>query len=661
MGRALTLGNGSVLVNFDDRAQVRDFYFPYIGLENHIGSERVHRVGIWTDGELSWTDMAEWEISITTEEDSLIGITTAVHPRLAVQLEFQDAVYNEKNILIRQVRVHNLADRERQIKVFFGHQFEMSQAQMAHTAFYDPEQKVIVHYRNRRVFLVNAQIEGKSFDEYTTGVFGSEGKEGSHLDAADGKLSQNPIEHGRADSVLGLTEVYGPKQAKNVFYWLIAAKSIKEALAINAETLNRGLAHMLETTRNYWRAWIHRQNFTFYGLSPEVIRLFKRSLFLIRIHSNHNGGIIASCDYHSLQQGKDTYNYIWPRDAAYAALALCRAGDYSVAKNFFTFASQLVTDAGYFMHKYSPDGSLGSSWHPWMRNGRPELPIQEDETALVLASLWEYYEITKDLEFVEDVYNSFIKRMADFLVMYRDTETKLPKSTYDLWEEKYGTSTFTAAGVYGALIAAAKFAKLLGKIKSEDLYRQAALEVREGILHYLWSESDGYFYKLMRFGKEQMTFDTTVDISSVYGIYHFNVLPVSDNRVTRALKLTGDKLTNPLAAGGVARYEGDGYCRLPGLRYPGNPWFVTTLWFAQQYLSLAKTEKDLMPVKDILEWTVKHAKASGLLSEQLQPESGAQLSVSPLVWSHSEFVLTVIGYLDKLEELGICKACNPVY
>lgn len=660
MSRALTLGNGSVLANFDERGQVRDFYFPFIGLENHIGNERVHRVGVWVDGELAWTEAAEWQITITTDEDSLIGLTKAVHPRLAIALDFQDAIYNEKNILIRQVRVHNLAEREREIKIFFGHQFEMYQAQMAHTAFYDPEHRVLIHYRNQRVFLANAQLEGKSFDEYTTGVFGSEGKEGSHLDAADGRLSQNPIEHGRADSILGLTAVYGPGEAKNVFYWLAAAKSLKEALALNADALHRGAAHMLETTRNYWRAWIQRENFSFHGLSPEIVRLFKRSLFLIRIHANQNGGIIASCDYHTLQQGKDTYNYIWPRDAAYAALALCRAGDYNVAKKFFAFSSQLLSDAGCFMHKYSPDGSLGSSWHPWVRNGQPELPIQEDETALVLASLWDYYEITKDLEFIESVYNSFIKRMADFLVLYREPETKLPKPSYDLWEEKYGTSTFTAASVYGALLAAAKFAKLLGKIKSEDIYNQAAFEVREGILKYLWSERDGYFYKLMRLEKEQMTFDTTIDISSVYGIFHFKVLPAGDPRVARALKVTGERLTNGPAAG-LARYDGDNYCRLPGRHYPGNPWFVTTLWFAQQHLSLAKTEKDLLPVKAVLEWAVKNAKSSGLLSEQLNPESLAQLSVSPLVWSHSEFVLTVIGYLDKLEELGICKACNPVY
>lgn len=661
MSKALSLGNGNILVNLDSRAQVRDFYFPYIGLENHVGNERMHRVGVWVDGELAWTESPEWQIEISTADDALIGLSRARHERLAVELEFKDIVYNEKNILVRGVIVRNLADRPREIKLFFAHQFEMAQAQMAHTAFYDPEHAVLIHYRNERVFLANAQLEGKGFDAYTTGVFASEGKEGSHLDAGDGRLAENPIEHGRADSVLGLTAEYGAGQTKNIYYWLIAGKSLKEVLELNYYTLDRGAGHLLETTRNYWRAWINRQNFSFEGLAPEIVTLFKKSLFLVRSHANENGGIIASCDYHSLQQGKDTYNYVWPRDAAYAAIALARSGDHRVARKFFEFANNIVTDAGYFMHKYSPDGSLGSSWHPWVRNKHAELPIQEDETALVLASLWEYYEVSKDLEFVESVYNSLIKKMADFLVTYRDPRTKLPKPSYDIWEEKYGVNTFTAAAVYGALNAAAKFARLLGKIKSEDIYRGAAVEVREAIVQYLYSESEGYFYKLMKVEGENLSFDTTVDISSVYGIYHFGVLPLGDERVKRALKFTQDKLGNRGSAGGIGRYENDGYCRPEAFRGAGNPWLITTLWLAEPLIKEARTEADLAPVKEILAWAVKHASHAGLLPEQLHPETGAPLSVAPLVWSHAGFVLTVIAYLDKLEELGVCQACNPVY
>jgi GH15 family glucan-1,4-alpha-glucosidase len=40
-----------------------------------------------------------------------------------------------------------------------------------------------------------------------------------------------------------------------------------------------------------------------------------------------------------------------------------------------------------------------------------------------------------------------------------------------------------------------------------------------------------------------------------------------------------------------------------------------------------------------------------LLSEQLDPHTGAPLSVSPLTWSHAEFIITVDEFCKKTESL----------
>ena len=42
----------------------------------------------------------------------------------------------------------------------------------------------------------------------------------------------------------------------------------------------------------------------------------------------------------------------------------------------------------------------------------------------------------------------------------------------------------------------------------------------------------------------------------------------------------------------------------------------------------------------MIDWVATHALQGGLLSEQLDPHTGAPLSVSPLTWSHAELVLT---------------------
>ena len=660
MPKALTLGNGNILVNLDHLGQVRDFYFPYVGLENQVGGHFIHRIGVFVDGTLSWLGDDGWQISVESEDTVLAGKIQAVNQGLGVSLLITDLVYNEKNIFLRRVIVKNLRpNAARSIVLFFNQQFEMYESHMAHTVYYDPVQKVVIHYRNKRAFLINAQIEGRGFDDYSTGVFGAEGKEGTHKDAEDGVLSKNNIEHGQVDSVVGLSASYQPLEEKLVYYWTTVAESIAEAGKLNDYALEHGPGHLMETTRNFWRAWVTRQNFNFHGLEENLVSLFNKSLLVMRAHVSGNGAIIASGDSNVLQKGKDTYCYVWPRDAAIAALALSEAGDTHVAKLFFGFCDRVIAEGGYFMHKYSPDESLGSSWHPWVRDGQFQLPIQEDGTALVLHTLWRYYEISKDLEFVESVYNSLIKKTADFLVLYRDDRTGLPKPSYDLWEERFGVATFTAASVSGALNSAAKFANLLGKKKSEVIYQEAAQGIRQAILDHLYDHSARRFCKLLRLSGDELHYDMTVDASTAHGLSTFDILPPDDERLVREMVETEKALNLSSGIGGLARYQNDAYNRSDASSI-GNPWFITTLWFAQYAIKVAKTEAELEPVKEKLRWCARYMTKSGLLSEQLNPMTGEQLSVSPLVWSHAEYVRTVIQYLDRLEDFGICRACNPV-
>ncbi|TSC67461.1 MAG: glycoside hydrolase 15-like protein [Parcubacteria group bacterium Gr01-1014_72] len=660
MSRSFVLGNGSILVGLDAQGQVRDFYFPHVGLENHVRGKFIHRIGVFVEGLVRWCNHPSWEMRVRSADDTFEARVVGVNRELQLELHFTTLVYNEKNIFLRHFTLKNLAGSERRVKLYLGHEFELYESHRGDTAYFDPMHHVLIHYKGRRVFLANMFHERGGFDDYTTGVFGVEGKEGSFRDAEDGMLSQNPIEHGRVDSVLGATVILPPHGNAELYYWLAVGESHREVIALNQYVLERTPAYLMNTTADFWRAWVNKYQFSFYGLSPAIIALFRKSLFIVRAHADLEGGIIASSDGDIFQGGKDTYAYMWPRDASFAAEALDRAGDSNVARRFFEFSNSVISDDGYFMHKYRSDHSLGSSWHPWVREGKAVLPIQEDGTALILIALLKHYEISKDLEFIESIYNSFIKKAATFLVVYRDEKTRLPEPSFDLWEEKFGTHTFTAAAVYGALSAAARFAEILGKKTSEELYAGAAKEVGEAILKHLYDAKTGMFHKMITFGQGGVLVpDRTIDISSVYGIFAFGVLPPGDPRLADAFRRTLRALTVPTPVGGIARYEGDRYSAT-GAAVPGNPWILTTLWHARYQIALARDEKELAAARDTLEWVARHALPSGVLSEQLDPTTGAQLSAAPLTWSHAEFVLTVIAYLNRLEDFGVCKACNPV-
>lgn len=656
--KSINLGNGRLLIGLDIFGQVKDLYFHYPGLENHVGEYLVHKIGVFVEDRFSWLDDGSWNVVVGAQKETMASDIYAKNVNLGLELHFMDIVYNEKDVFIRRVTLSNLFDRVRSIKIFFNQEFNISETHIGDTAYYDPREEVLIHYKGRRVFLVNTLTDdGPGFNGFSIGLIGIEGQVGTYKDAEDGKLSGNAIEHGQVDSVLEIDLNTPGNKSTTFYYFLCVAKSIEAVKKLNEEILTRHPEEIIKSTTDYWKAWVTVQDFTFYGLNQEEKELFQKSLLCIRAHIARNGAIIASGDSEMLQFGRDYYRYVWPRDGSVTALALVKAGDFTAARRFFKFCNATITKEGFFMHKYRPDKSIGSSWHPWISNGKNQYPIQEDETALVICALWHYYEHSKDLEFVEGIYNTLIKPAAEFMAKYRDEKTGLPEASYDIWEQYYGISTFTSSTVYSALVAASRFAELLGKHESAQKYHQAFESIKKAILKYLYDDKEGYFYKMIQTSGAQIKIDLGLDISAVYGIYKFGVLAVDDPKVKKAIDKTLDRLEVKTEVGGIARYEGDTYHFKEG-NYPGNPWIITTMWLAQYYIAIAKNESELEKVKSYLVWASKYANPAGILPEQLDPYTGEHLSASPLVESHAEYIITVIDYLEKLEELGISKVYN---
>lgn len=652
MPKSLAFGNGNVLVCTDSYGRVRDFYFPFVGLENHVGGGYAHRIGVWVDGQFSWLDDGSWSIEVRSDI-AYTGLTIAFSSRLGIEMSFTDALHNEKNVFVRKIKVHNKSEHEREVRIFINHQFEIYHSEKGDTAFYDPNTNTVIHYEGKRAFLVNALVDGHGFNDYSVGIFQIEGKEGTYRDAEDGVLSKNSIEHGRVDSTIGVTLKIASASTKTFHYWLTVGESIDEVKELNQFVLHNTPDSVIKSSRDYWHAWVERNQWNFYGLGENIIDLFKKSQFFLRSHVDKSGGIIASGDSAMLQGGRDTYAYVWPRDSAYVSVTLDWLGDRHSARMFFQFCKNVITEDGYMMHKYRSDSSLGSSWHGWIVAGRPELPIQEDETALILWALWEHWLITKDLDFIESMYDSFIKKAATFLASYRDPYTGLPKPSYNLWEEKFGVHTYTASTVYAGLKAAARFAEILGKERSEHNFDSVADEMQGAIMKHLYNAETGMFRRCLSVDPHGVTaYDNTIDSSSAYGVFLFGVLPPKDERLMKAMQLTKEKLTVQTPVGGIARYVGDQYFRtVPDV--PGNPWFITTLWYTQYAIALAKDDHDLDHVRADLNWVERNALRSGILSEQLNPYTREQVSAAPLTWSHAEYIRTVILYMRKLKELGI--------
>jgi len=637
----------------DQHDQVRDFYYPYVGQENHVQGN-IHRTGIWVDNKFNWLSDKKWKKIVKYKKETLVSDVKAVNKELKVELNINEFVHHRKNIFLRKMVVKNLSDAQHEVRVFFNQHFHIAGANIGDTAFYDPTVNSLIHYKGRRYFLINGVTGGQGMNDYATGLSEEKGLKGTYVDAVDGTLSKNPIEHGSVDSTISFSLNLKPGASKTIHYWITVGKKFKEVIKLNKFILNRKPEQLLKDTEKYWRKWVNRRKIKFEGLSNKVVDLFKRSLLIIRTQTDNGGAIIAANDSDTLYFKKDNYSYMWPRDGALIARALDRSGYKSITNRFFIFCGRILSDEGYLLPKYRPDRSVGSSWHSWLKEGNIQLPIQEDETALVLDALWKKFKKFGNKPLMRELYKPFTKRAGNFLASFRDEKTGLPKESYDLWEEKLGVHTFTCCTVYAGLTAAHNFAKLFGTKSDANKYFKAAQEVRSGILTHLYDEGDKTFIKGLYTKKGEVFRDKTIDSSSGYGVFEYKVLDVNDERVTNTIKLIEERLHCNTSTGGYARYLGDNYFRVNG-SVPGNPWFVPTLWLAEYYIAKATNQDDLKPAVRLLEWATKKALSSGILSEQLHPYNGKPLSVAPLTWSHAGFVITVIKYLDALERLGICK------
>jgi GH15 family glucan-1,4-alpha-glucosidase len=461
------------------------------------------------------------------------------------------------------------------------------------------------------------------------------------------------VEQGSVDSTVSLHCSVPATGETEAILWVCVGKSLDDVLGLQEVVLSETPERLHRNCHNYWKSWVNKTSWDFGSLSPELVELFKRSLLMIRTHVDNGGGIVAAADADIMAFNRDTYTYVWPRDGAFVSLALDRAGYGEVTRKFFEYCAQIQSPDGYLMHKYNPDGSLGSTWHPWYKDGEPQLPIQEDETALVIHAMWKHFELTQDFEFLQNMWERFVKKAAQFLCDFREEKTGLPLSSYDPWEEFRGVFTYTTACTIAGLFAASHIANILGHHLHSERFHTAGDEMRQALLFHLFDENAKRFVKQIRRKNGETVFRDLTPDASLSAVWLLEVLPADDPRIVSTMQQLQQALAVKIGIGGMARYPNDHYQEVTptSADMPGNPWIITTLWNAQWTIALAKDIKDLIPAKQALEWTAKRASQTGILAEQYNPLTGAPLSVAPLTWSHSTYVETVLKYLAKEKAL----------
>lgn len=672
MPRDLPLGNGRLLVAFDSSYQMHELYWPRVGGENHLAGHPC-RLGLWLaqagEARFRWLDDPGWRRELVYEPETLVTHVSLQHPDLPLTMVVSDAVDFHEDLLVRRFDLASEAATELEARLFLHHDFHISGTEVGDTAYYEPERRAVFHYKGQRWFVINAAVAAPAaapwppaadtapgltvgVHQWACGYKELGGLQGTWRDAEDGLLSGAPIAQGSVDSTVGVSLTLSPGQTRTLYAWLGAGETFDAVSVLDQMCRQRGPQGFLDRIRSYWHLWLRSHRPGGSALPGPVERLYRTSLLVARTQVDEGGGILAANDSDAASAVRDTYSYVWPRDGALVAGALIACGYIDLPRAFFRFCARVLAREGYLLHKFNPDGSLGSSWHPWLRGATKAVPLQEDETALVLWALWEHFSRHHDVEFIKPLYRDFICRAADFLERFRDPITGLPEPSYDLWEERFGVHAWTVGAVWAGLRAGARFAAAFGETERVRYYERAAEELRAAI-DRLWDAGSNRFLRSLVPSDEGAWAPDGVVDASVAGLWKFGLLDARDTRVVSTMDAVRERLWVRTPIGGLARYEGDAYHRVTGddAAVPGNPWFICTLWLAEWHVAVARELAALEPALDLLSWVAAHALPSGVLAEQVHPYTGEPLSVSPLTWSHGTFIAAVHAYRRALERM----------
>ncbi|MCE9559599.1 MAG: hypothetical protein K8R88_11680 [Armatimonadetes bacterium] len=391
-------------------------------------------------------------------------------------------------------------------------------------------------------------------------------------------------------------------------------------------------------TETFWKDWLATGTTVDIPQSATLTELFNRGLLGTMLHfDGKNGGVVAG--YHN-----GAYPFVWPRDAAYAAVTFAKSGHFFESSEVYRYLRDVTFrnnetwgGKGFWYQKYTTDGYI-----VW---GAPQV----DESAVVPWGVNYHYNITGDGGFLTQ--NWGIVRDAAFASsqdstidsrLYYDDTNKLMHSM-SVWEDAFDEFLYSNANVVRGLWDAALIANLTGHPTDAATFNGRAGDVYQGLVGRLdWNGEN-------------------TDISQLGLVYPFKVFGAKDSRVVKLVdRMNGvdtDRYGNnhPLVRfsgewqGLIDRYYGDTY-------WNGGPWFLSTMWYGLYYAERCNSTPgmgDIDTHKSKLDLLVSRLGPAGFGAEQISPANselypGFKLQAAwPNAWeSMSTFVDSMMAFLD---------------
>lgn len=343
--------------------------------------------------------------------------------------------------------------------------------------------------------------------------------------------------------------------------------------------------------------------------TPESLRrahLRATSLAVLRGLTDSSGALMAAPEMDEDFHNSGGYGFMWPRDAAFCALALLKSGHFDVAAPIVRYLARVQEPDGEFYQRYTATGQWAPGW----------CPLQADQVGLTCVAFCEYLAVQHDDLIAAALTKGLYKLVSDF-----EFAGHL-KVGFDLWEETTGYHFYAFVCAYGALS------------RGRFLVPKALASRCEGALQTCLSFCSTYFHPnqcIARNVNPGFAEDGRQDVSSLACLFPLDEYPLSFEAKKRLFLMCVDALSTRR---GVQRYEGDTYAG-------GNPWTLATFWVAGAAATLAKTDLSFeATAHHFFARALTHATPAGFFAEQIDDQTGKPAWVLPLAWSHAMFLWT---------------------
>jgi GH15 family glucan-1,4-alpha-glucosidase len=317
------------------------------------------------------------------------------------------------------------------------------------------------------------------------------------------------------------------------------------------------------------------------------------------------------------------YRYAWVRDASFTLDALWVAACPDEAIKFFDWmtgaaASQLEEGSDLqIMFGVGGERDLTERELTHLSGWRDSRPVRVGNGAWNQRQLDVYGELLGAAERLTEQLGSPDEATRRFLIQAAHAAaSRWRESDQGIWEVRGGPREFLYSKLmcWVALDRAIRLAPMLGAEDRVERWMATRDEIRRAILERGWSERAGAFTQ--SFGSDEL--DASNLMMPIVGF-----LPPDDPRILATIAATEERLTDD--RGLVYRYRSE-----DGLEGSEGTFLLCTFWLSQAQALTG----DLSKARETFEAAIRYANDVGLLSEEVDEETGELLGNFPQAFSH---------------------------